>query len=727
MSPSRSLVALAAAAAVAVPGAATAGAAVSPPGAAPAPLAPSLSARLAHAEGPLPVLVTMRAQVPEEGYSGRPGALIGDLRRTAERTRPAALGRIGSPARRLWLVNAVALRARPAQIRRLAADPAVARIELDRPVRVLARAAEAAAAPAPGLFERGGWGLAAIGAPAVWRDYGLDGAGVRVGSIDSGVDADHPDLKGKVVAWRDFVNGRPAPYDDNGHGTHTIGTMVGGSAGGAPIGVAPGAKVVVAKALPADGKVTISTLLAAAQWITDPDGNPMTDDAPQVVNASWGTALGEGGEPLRRLIARWRELGIVPVAAAGNTGPEGTVLAPAVYPESLAVGALGPWGGVAPTSARGAPGPTAALKPDLAAPGRQIVSAEPGGGWLRLSGTSMAAPHVAGAIALLRQADPALSVNRIEQILRETARDAGAPGPDRRSGAGAIDLQAAAAELLGPRSPRSGISLSALPPALTNRAVLTFAIGGADGPLGVWLDGVRVGHQRVGPLVRVPVRASAGRHTVAVAALDPASGAPGGAQRFWVTIDRQAPRLRLVVRPTGMLDIDYRARATDASGVADGSLSSRLSDGGDPWIAPEGRHSFTGPGPYWVEARVVDRAGNVRRVRRILSWPSAPLARRLARDDAMLTLEGPFGTARLHRRVNGRYPDSRRLARLLGANWEPASFVAVPDPAAPLPSKVVGVWSDGDGRLVLATDRAGRRYVMEDREGRVSSGVRAAA
>jgi subtilisin family serine protease len=727
MSPPRALVSLIAVAAVTAPAGvgAVAGTPTAPPtpsGGAPATLAPSLGARLARAPGPLPVLVTLREQVHTGRDAGGAGNLIRSLRSMAARSQPALLARLPRPARRMWLVNAVALRARPAEIRRLARDPAVARVEYDRRVRLFAPTGVADADPPPGLFERGGWGSAAIGAPAVWRDYGIDGRGVRVGSIDSGVDADHPDLAGKIAAWRDFVNGRQAPYDDHGHGTHTIGTMVGGAAGGAPVGVAPGARVVVAKALDGDGAATLSTLLAAGQWITDPDGNPLTHDAPSVVNASWGAPAGPGGQALRRLIARWRELGIVPVFSAGNTGPGGSVAAPAVFPETLAVGALGPRGRVAAFSSRGAAGePT--LKPDLAAPGHQIVSSVPGGGWGNSSGTSMAAPHVAGAIALLRQADPTLSVEAIETTLRESAHDVAQAGPDRRSGAGALDARAAVAAVLGARAARPEVSLVALPPAVTNRAVLTFAVGGADAPLGVWLDGLRVPHRRSGALVRVPVRAP-GRHTVAIAALDPRSGAPGRARRFWVTIDRQAPRLRLVVARTGLLDIHYRARADDGvAGVAEQSLRSLLSDAGDSRGGPAGRHTFTGPGPYWIEAQVADRAGNVRRVRRALSWPPAPLARRLARNEALRALQGPFGIARLQRRANGRYGTASRLARLLAANWEFASFVAIPAPSAPLPRGAVGVWSDGSGRVVLSTERAGRRYAMEDRDGRVSRGV----
>ena len=541
-----------------------------PSAGAPARLAPSLAARLVRADRSLPVVVTLRAQVPSGAHAGRPGDLLRALQRAAVRGQPAILGRLGRPVRRLWLVNAVALRARPAEIRRLARDPAVARIEYDRRVRLFAPTSEAGPVRPPPLFGRGDWGLAAIGAPAVWRDYGLDGRGVRVGSIDTGVDAGHPDLAGKVVAWRDFVNGRPTPYDDQGHGTHTIGTMVGGAAGGAPIGVAPGARVVVAKALDRNGCGTLSTLLAAAQWITDPDGDPGTRDFPTVVNASWGAPAGSGGEALRRVIRRWRALGIVPVFAAGNRGPRWSVSAPAAYPETFAVGALGPDGGVAKFSSRGptvvqaagslgAERGASAIKPDIAAPGRGIVSSVPGGRWVSLSGTSMAAPHVAGTIALLRQADPGIRPRAIEMILRRTARDIEPAGPDRKSGAGGLDAHAAVAAVLGPRPARPEISLIAMPPGLTNRPVLAFAVESGDASLGVWLDGARVRDVGAGPLVRVPVRRP-GRHTVMFAALGPRGDALGVRRHVRLTIDRAPPRLRLVARHGGLLDIAYRAR-----------------------------------------------------------------------------------------------------------------------------------------------------------------------
>jgi hypothetical protein len=277
--------------------------------------------------------------------------------------------------------------------------------------------------------------------------------------------------------------------------------------------------------------------------------------------------------------------------------------------------------------------------------------------------------------------------------------------------------------VLGPRPARTELSLIAMPPGLTNRRVLAFAVESGDAPLGVWLDGARVRDVGAGPLVRVPVRRP-GRHTVALAALDPRGAVLGKRRHVRLMIDREPPRLRLVAGGKGLLEVDYRARAADAvAGVADGSLLTRLSDSPEGRGAPAGRHVFTASGPYWIEARVADRAGNVRRVRRTLSWPPAPVARRVARNEALSTLGVPFGIARLHRRFNGHYRATPGLVRLLAANWEYTPFVAVPAPGAPPPRGSIGVWSDGRSRLFLSLESAGRRYFMEDRDGRVSRGV----
>jgi subtilisin family serine protease len=301
--------------------------------------------------------------------------------------------------------------------------------------------------------------LDAIRARDAWREFGVSGAGIRVGSIDTGVDATNPEVAGRIVAWRDFVAGQPAPYDDNGHGTHTIGTMIGAGAAGAPIGVAPGASVVVAKALGADGVGLGSDLLAAAQWMTDPDGNPQTNDFPAVVDNSW---TGDDANDVwyQKVVQSWIALGIVPVFAAGNGGPgPSTIPSPASYPSTIAVAAVDETRTVTGFSGRGPvvwmnagragpPAGTLLTKPDLAAPGVNVVSAA-GQGYGLQSGTSTAAAHVAGVVALVRQANPGLGAPQVAQLLRDTAVDLGPPGPDADSGAGLVDALAAVARALG--------------------------------------------------------------------------------------------------------------------------------------------------------------------------------------------------------------------------------------------------------------------------------------
>lgn len=356
---------------------------------------------------------------------------------------------------RFWVAGAILVEGTPRALRALGDADGVAELDADPVVRL------AGSTPVSGQMSSGAgsWGLGAIRAQQVWSALGRDGSGVRIGSIDTGVDASHPDLAGKVIAWRDFVNGRATPYDDNGHGTHTVGTMVGGRAGVAPVGVAPGARVLVAKALAADSWGRGSDLLAAGQWLADPDGDPATPDHPAVINNSWGSDASQSTW-YRQMVRTWRAAGIVPVFAAGNNGPgPSTVMNPASYPESIAVAAHDQGNRAAPFSARGpviwqnpdGSGPAAGTdlgKPDLAAPGVGIISTV-GGGYAAYSGTSMAAPHVAGVVALMRQANPALTPDRVHAVLRETATDIAEPGHDASTGAGRVDALAAVMRAAG--------------------------------------------------------------------------------------------------------------------------------------------------------------------------------------------------------------------------------------------------------------------------------------
>jgi subtilisin family serine protease len=238
----------------------------------------------------------------------------------------------------MWITNAIALRATPEVIRELAASPLVAAIDPDRVVAGPEPSRAADSAPSePNIL--------AIGAPDLWA-AGIRGAGTVVASMDTGVDVSHPDLvdryRGGTNSWLDpYGQHLGGPVDLNGHGTQTLGVAVGGTAGGTSIGVAPGAQWIAVKAFADNGFATTSGLHLAFQWLLDPDADPATADEPDVVNASWG--MGSPGcdltfEPdLAALVAG----GIVPVVAAGNTGPgSGSGSSPANNPSAFSVGAV---------------------------------------------------------------------------------------------------------------------------------------------------------------------------------------------------------------------------------------------------------------------------------------------------------------------------------------------------------------------------------------------------
>ncbi|MDQ0270833.1 S8 family peptidase [Cytobacillus purgationiresistens] len=342
-----------------------------------------------------------------------------------------------------YIVNGMAVTATKEVMEKIAAFPEVEKIlpnetrQLHKPDKV----DEAPKAETKAETNAIEWNIDRVGAPAVW-EMGIDGAGTVVASIDTGVQWNHPALKEQyrgfdpanpdapshAYNWFDATAGQSVPYDDQGHGTHVTGTMVGVEPNGAnQIGVAPGAKWIAVKAFTAAGG-SDTDLLEAGEWILAPkdaNGNPNPAMAPDVVNNSWGGGAGLD-EWYRPMVQAWRDAEIFPEFSAGNTrignpGGPGSIANPANYPESFATGATDINNGLASFSLQG-PSPYAEIKPDIAAPGVNIRSAVPGsnyeGGW---NGTSMAGPHVAAVAALLLQVNANLSVDDIEEILMSTA------------------------------------------------------------------------------------------------------------------------------------------------------------------------------------------------------------------------------------------------------------------------------------------------------------------
>ncbi|MFY1691872.1 S8 family serine peptidase [Plantactinospora sp. WMMB782] len=265
--------------------------------------------------------------------------------------------------------------------------------------------------------------VAQIGAPAAWQ-AGLDGAGVKVAVLDTGVDQTHPDLSGKVTA-RNFTSS-PDASDKHGHGTHVAATVAGTGAGsgGTHKGVAPGASVLAGKVLGDDGSGLESWIIEGMEWAAD--------QGAAVVNMSLGGGPTDGTDPLSEAVDRiTADTGTLFVVAAGNAGADYTVGTPGTARSALTVGAVDRDESLAEFSSRGPRIGDEGLKPEITAPGVEIVAARAAGTsmgtpvddrYTAASGTSMATPHVAGAAALLAQAHPDWSAARLKDALVSTAR-----------------------------------------------------------------------------------------------------------------------------------------------------------------------------------------------------------------------------------------------------------------------------------------------------------------
>lgn len=338
-----------------------------------------------------------------------------------------------------YLVNALEVDGGPLVRAYLATRPEVARVLSSPQLRPLPQAltVETGTMSAPNDVP---WNILAINADLVWSELGVTGEGIVIGQSDSGVQADHPALRENYRGrngqhdynWFDPWSGSPVPVDYGGHGTHTLGTV----AGRMGIGVAPDAQWFACANLQRNlGNPAL--YLDCMQFMLAPfpqQGDPFTDGRPElaahVLNNSWGCPQIEGcdAEALAAATRALRAAGMFVVASAGNSGPEcSTVTDPiAIYDDVLTVGAIDQNGDVTSFSSRGPVMVDGSNrpKPDLVAPGADVLSALPGSTYGLNDGTSMAGPHVAGVVALMWSANPTLigDVDRTEQLLRETAR-----------------------------------------------------------------------------------------------------------------------------------------------------------------------------------------------------------------------------------------------------------------------------------------------------------------
>ena len=409
---------------------------------------PALQPALAAAQqsgGMLSVIVRLRQQADKTLFSlsGQGLAVERALRAVRDSSQGALSGLLAarqaqgkvSRFESFWIFNGYSLSATVEVIGELAQRSEVLSISPDGVDIVPEQVAEA--------------NLAAIQAPGVWS-LGYRGQGVVVASLDSGVDVSHPDLAGSYRggsnSWFDPYHQHAAPFDASGHGTWTMGLLVGGETGGTRIGAAPGAQWISARIFDDAGKATATAIHLSFQWLLDPDGDPNTADAPAVVNNSWSFSAPGCDLSFEPDLAALRAAGVLPVFAAGNGGPfGGSSYSPANNPSALAVGAVSSSGVIFGSSSRGPSscGGRSGPFPEVVAPGVGLRTSDLLGGYTTVSGTSLAAPQVAGVLALLLSAYPGLSAAQQEQALVQSAHDLGQPGPDESYGYGLVDaLQA---------------------------------------------------------------------------------------------------------------------------------------------------------------------------------------------------------------------------------------------------------------------------------------------
>ncbi len=354
------------------------------------------------------------------------------------------------------------------QIEALARLPMVVRVEEDLPVQAFLDTA-----------------TRDFGAAKARTDFGvtgnLDGSAstyskndIVIAVVDTGIDAAHQDLAGKVIGWKDYVNSKTSPYDDHGHGTHvsSIAAGTGAASGGTYAGVAPGAALVGVKVLNKQGSGTTTQIVNGVNWVVQ---NKATYNV-RIMSMSLGSSgSSDGTDSISTAVNNAVTNGIVAVVAAGNSGPDRyTIGSPAAAANAVTVGAMADTGekgfSLASFSSRG---PTAdgRIKPDIAAPGVNIMAAKAGttNQYVSYSGTSMATPFVSGTVALMLAANQGLTPAQVKSLLMSTALDWGPAGTDIDYGAGRLQAYEAVKQAGG---------FSGTGPAVPNHVYASGSLGG---------------------------------------------------------------------------------------------------------------------------------------------------------------------------------------------------------------------------------------------------------
>lgn len=406
-------------------------------------------------------------------YRVRRRALVAALRSRANTQQAglrAWLDACGIEYRPYWIANLVWARVSQAELAALAQRHDVARVDANPHLPQRLPIARAAAMPQGKAVAAIEYGVAKINAPAVWA-MGYTGQGVVIADADTGVRWTHAALKTHYRGWdgssathaynwhdaihddvgNDCGNSTPAPCDDYGHGTHTVGTLVGDDGASNQVGVAPGAQWIGCRNM-ADGNGTPARYIECMQWTlapTDANGaNPDPDRAADIASNSWGCVPEEGcqsGNEIKTAVDNMVAGGIFFVAAAGNDGSscQSILDAPSTYDSAFVVGATDATDAMASFSSRGPVSRANRVRPDVSAPGVAVRSTLNSGNnsYGSMSGTSMATPHVAGAAALLMSANPALKghPDQVAALLRSTAVMAGVTDP-YNSGCGGLSI-----------------------------------------------------------------------------------------------------------------------------------------------------------------------------------------------------------------------------------------------------------------------------------------------